>query len=609
MSKSDLIGKKFDILDHGHIVLMDYMGSDEDIVQAARTCYQKGTTHTSDDRTLLRFLMRHRHTSPLESAVIKIHVKLPIFVERQWCLAGDTELHFDNALDKGGPYRRKAKVKDIYRNWQGNNRWKIERRFLRKLDQRTGEVAWTHIKNIWKTGKKDVYEVTVDGGSVDVFCATVTSDHPLLTPEGWMTLDDIAELPTSCNDSWECSTPIGLIGRMTSVKNAKPIKAKFNKVRPEIEEWKPIAGWERVYEISTEGRVRRIEAGVHPSFWKIKKPVIRRMGSYVRGVVTLFDRGMSKQFVIARAMMETFCPGSYCEDGVVRHLDGNSLNNTLSNLAWGTTADNTRDSIDHGTHRMPECRFDFGKIVSIKYKGVQQTYDIEVTDDDHNFVAGGLVVHNCRHRTAGWNEVSARYSELPEEYYVPRPEDVKAQSKTNRQGRGESLDGDYVEEFLEGTLITGTDVFARYRQDLENGVARELARINLPLGTYTEKVWWINLHNLLHYLILRMDSHAQQEIREYANVIGHEIVAKLFPHVWEAFVDYRLESMALTRLDIGVIERLNEEAFVIADFPPYSKKLFMQCQDPSWKDLERCRERDECYAKLVKLGLMSGDAP
>lgn len=288
--REELIGKEFPVLNHGHVVLMDVMGTDEDIVQAARTSYQKGTKHTSSDRDLLRYLMRHRHTTPFEMVELKFHVKLPIFVERQW----------------------------------------------------------------------------------------------------------------------------------------------------------------------------------------------------------------------------------------------------------------------------------------------------------------------IRHRTASTNEMSARYSVLPEEYYVPKPEDVCAQSKSNRQGReGEPIEERVANAFIKGIEEHSTVSFQRYDNDLEHDIARELSRVNLPLGTYTEKVWKQNLHNLFHLLGLRMDSHAQWEIRQYANIIGEEIVAKLFPHSWEAFKDYRLDAMSLTRLDIEMATMMSgfvENARTVGDF--------MEHQPDEWKGKTNCRERDECLAKLKRLGII-----
>jgi len=132
------------------------------------------------------------------------------------------------------------------------------------------------------------------------------------------------------------------------------------------------------------------------------------------------------------------------------------------------------------------------------------------------------------------------------------------------------------------------------------GIAREQARKDLPLSTYTEAYWKIDLHNLLHFLALRMDPHAQLEIRRYAETIGHQIVAPLFPLVWEAFLDYRMESVRLTRLDREVIRRLAAAGHV-----PAPQAAFLAAQDPSWQGLDRCRERDECLAKLRDLGLVA----
>ena len=140
---------------------------------------------------------------------------------------------------------------------------------------------------------------------------------------------------------------------------------------------------------------------------------------------------------------------------------------------------------------------------------------------------------------------------------------------------------------------------AVYQKRLEQGVAREQARKDLPLATYTEAYWKIDLHNLLHFLELRMDAHAQLEIRQYAETMGHEIVAPLLPLVWEAFLDYRVEGMSLTRLEQAVIARL-----VAAGKVPADEAAFLAAGDPSWAGLARCRERDECREKLVRLGIV-----
>ncbi len=210
-----------------------------------------------------------------------------------------------------------------------------------------------------------------------------------------------------------------------------------------------------------------------------------------------------------------------------------------------------------------------------------------------------------RHRTASVNEYSTRYSVAPDERARTLPGKWRLQATGNRQGSEGNLNPRY------GDRLTARETefheLSRevYQERLKFGVAREQARKDLPLSTYTEAYWKINLHNLFHFLKLRMDDHAQQEIREYATIIGNEIVSKLFPQAWEAFVDYRLEAINLSRLDIGVIQRLSAMPRLDTMIPDsLNKRQFMECQDPSWEGLDKCRERDECFEKLQFLGIM-----
>src|SRR5690606_15432105 len=154
------------------------------------------------------------------------------------------------------------------------------------------------------------------------------------------------------------------------------------------------------------------------------------------------------------------------------------------------------------------------------------------------------------HRSASVNEYSTRYSLAIDAAQATPADQWRSQAATNRQGSGDPLDAEI------GAKLSGEEAEFQarsrrvYEARIEAGVAREQARKDLPLSTYTEAYWKIDLHNLLHFLALRMDSHAQLEIREYATAIGQEIVRPMFPLVWEAFIDYRMKSMMLTRLDI-----------------------------------------------------------
>jgi thymidylate synthase (FAD) len=204
-----------------------------------------------------------------------------------------------------------------------------------------------------------------------------------------------------------------------------------------------------------------------------------------------------------------------------------------------------------------------------------------------------------RHRTASVNETSTRYSIAIDATQRTLPDQWRRQSQVNRQGSEGFLDAQVGAELSAEEAELQEHARRVYQNRLEKGVAREQARKDLPLSTYTEAYWKIDLHNLLHFLRLRMDEHAQWEIRQYATTIGRHLVRPLFPLVWEAFEDYRLEAMHLSRLDREVIRRLAEAGRL-----PASEADFLAAQDPSWHGLARCRERDECRAKLSALGLL-----
>jgi thymidylate synthase (FAD) len=169
-----------------------------------------------------------------------------------------------------------------------------------------------------------------------------------------------------------------------------------------------------------------------------------------------------------------------------------------------------------------------------------------------------------RHRTANVNEYSARYSILDREFYVPAPEHLAAQSRTNRQGRAAVLSGDEgarVLELLRRDAAQTYDTYAWLLNDDGTGdpvdpersmLARELARMNLTVNYYTQWYWKIDLHNLLHFLALRADPHAQYEIRVYADVIAG-IVADWVPVAYEAFADYRLGASLFSRQELEAL--------------------------------------------------------
>lgn len=161
-----------------------------------------------------------------------------------------------------------------------------------------------------------------------------------------------------------------------------------------------------------------------------------------------------------------------------------------------------------------------------------------------------------RHRTANVNEYSTRYSIAIDAAQHTPPDQWRLQSTDNKQGSSGWLDPKTGVELTDAESNLLEETRRVYEQRLQMGIAREQARKDLPLSTYTEAYWKTDLHNLLHFLWLRMDPHAQFEIREYARTIGEEIVAKWVPFVWEAFRDYRLGSFSLSRLETELVRLL-----------------------------------------------------
>ena len=204
-----------------------------------------------------------------------------------------------------------------------------------------------------------------------------------------------------------------------------------------------------------------------------------------------------------------------------------------------------------------------------------------------------------RHRTASVNEYSTRYSEAIADQQTTLQGEWRLQAEQNKQGSDGFLDA------VTGAALTAAETdfhqAARdlYQSRLKDGVAREQARKDLPLSTYTEAYWSTDLHNLLHFLQLRMDSHAQAEIRAYATLIGEEIVARWVPFAWEAFKDYRLNALRLSGPEIELMRILITQDQAAA-------KAWML--EKGWLNPntgKKSREAQELDLKLEKLGLPS----
>lgn len=218
----------------------------------------------------------------------------------------------------------------------------------------------------------------------------------------------------------------------------------------------------------------------------------------------------------------------------------------------GQTADSAivqaaRVSYGEGTKKITEDR----SLIRYLLRN-QHTSPFEMVEFKFHHVMPLFVARQwIRHRTASLNEYSARYSIVKDRFYHPGAEFLRKQGKSNKQGGSEPLDEMSAREFAR--YLDATEAhYGQYEDLLGKGVARELARIGLPQTLYTEWYWKIDLHNLLHFLRLRMDDHAQLEIREYAKVM-FDMIKPIVPMTIEAFEDYQLGAITLTRLEVEAI--------------------------------------------------------
>jgi thymidylate synthase (FAD) len=204
-----------------------------------------------------------------------------------------------------------------------------------------------------------------------------------------------------------------------------------------------------------------------------------------------------------------------------------------------------------------------------------------------------------RHRTASINEYSTRYSIAIDAAQTTPTDEWRAQSGGNRQGSAGLIDAGVGEALSREEAALHREARRVYEARLEKGVAREQARKDLPLSTYTEAYWKIDLHNLLHFLALRMDDHSQLEIRQYARLIGERIVSAWCPLTWEAFLDYRVNTLILSAIETEIV------GAVAAGEPDRARAIAERhgWLEPGKTGLKRNREREELEAKLAGLNL------
>jgi len=693
------IGVRHPILSHGFVALVDYMGDDSAIVQAARVSYGKGTKTARDDRGLIRYLMRHRHTTPFEMVEYKFLVRLPMYIARQWirhrtaCLAEGTRIFFDLPGRKpdGGARVYPMRVEEVWRKFQPtrNRRWgrqknphyrqdRLRAMKVRQLDEEDQTFRHSRLVDVVRNGPKPIFRMTLDDGKW-IDC---TADHRFLFEEGWSTLAERTGLHEAngkavwIDGSYRLNVNGAEIARPALyqervwlereyVERNRPLKdiAEACGVLPAtVLAWVhrfglPSPGRSRTFTIGNEySSLRKGRSGIavnravrgtgsepyRSKSWLEEKWAVQRLPassiarecgaslSTIRKWLRLYGltnhpshdshprflpddapwnagktyrlgpRPMTAtRLAIVRAARSgpasNFWKGGGSSDRESigrwttqiapsvharnhwtcqlchhhrRYLHAHHIVPVWADLSRARDPTNLTtlcDDCHREVHRNEKAyvellggppfseewtkrpriawnRLTVSRLAGVErfeFLGVRMTYDIEVEGPFHNFVANGIVTHNSV------NEYSARYSVVPDEFEVPQAESVRQQSTRNRQGRGDPLPNEVVERFRSDLDRVSRDAYDAYTRALESGVARETARMLLPVAYYTQWYWKTNLWNLFHFLSLRLDPHAQEEIRLYAAELS-KLAREVCPMAFEAFEEYQLGAISLS---------------------------------------------------------------
>lgn len=493
---------------------------------------------------------------------------------------------------------------------------RLSRMQLRMCDEPTGEIRHTSVIDVWQSGVKPTFKVTFENGK----SITTSKDHRFYTEAGWMTLEQATglKLGPSGSVSWRSEAPRFAANGKAAYRDAAWMASKraegldIEAIASEAGcSYHTIRKWLKLHDLQftaaersrlsglsqrgqkrtlkarplspeTLARLREARSGAKSNFWK---------GGLSSGRANV-ARWTTQQATRVDARHDYTCLLCGTRGGKLHahHLDPVWHNPALAqdpdNLVSLCSpchrrlhqhhlelellnAKHTGVALDeffvrHGAPMpVPAGRrtatgrrtlvAHYVKVVSIDYAGEQMTYDLEVADPFHNFVADGMIVHNS------FNEASGRYMEMPDIQYLPPLERMQPQSITNKQGSEGELSPEVRAEIRQRMHAEQRLVRENYEWYLQQGLAREVARVNMPLSQFTRFRAQANLRNWLHFLNLRMAPNAQYEIRVYAHALAG-LIAKLWPETWAVFEEHTRKASTLSVTEREVLADLLDEA-------------------------------------------------
>jgi len=485
---------------------------------------------------------------------------------------------------------------------------RVKRMRLRQMDEDTGRIAHTRVVDVFKNGPKHVFRmVLADGKEIKA-----TADHRFRFADGWRTLRQATGLEEKAGRAvWRTGDYFvhvnGMVAEAPALYRDKQwLERQYSQQRRDIRDiaedcgvsYDTIRKWLTRHELTEPGRGRfaggeapwnkgltydlgprqlsaewveanrRLRSGPASNFWRAGvssgRDAIGRWTTQLAHKVHAENEWTCQ--LCAQRASELHCHHIvpvWADESKAREFKNLT---TLCGPCHRSVAGNELDYVERlgggrirtewqRRPRVPWNKLNTTRLVRVErfeYVGIRETYDLEVEGPSHNFIANGIVTHNSV------NEYSGRYSLMPLLFYKPDSDHFALQSPLNHQGRQpEPASPELYRKAIEHWDRVREEASSGYRWMVEEEVARELARIDLPLSTYTQWYWKIDLHNLFHFLTLRVDPHAQWEIQEFGRVMAG-MLKRVAPLSYEAWIDYNVCAQPMSRGEMNVLRRLLE---------------------------------------------------
>jgi thymidylate synthase (FAD) len=572
----ELLDQASPVPSNGFVRLVDYMGSDQSIVQAARVSYGAGTKSVREDRGLIRYLMRHDHCYDDQTEVlIRNGEGLVHFIPwpdayHMWLQGAFLEIaafHQDTeeiVFERPREIVRFAREGEMYYVRHGQVDLKVTPDH--KMFVRTKYTDWGLIPAEQIAGKSTIrYRKAANyGGETYPNPWNFSNEYAYGQLVGFFVGDGFAGGTFRNGISFHLRKERE-VNYLTGVLTSLGVSHKISDI---IWAYLP-DGRDFFRQFYTDDKQKTLPAWVLTASTNFRRGVLDGLrnsdGTEKRGAWVYYT---SSPELADR--VQTLGVLSNQPFGVSIHVPRVLGSNPLKPMyRLNANSRSVQPVINQG------CIQDgFEQYKGFIYCATVSTGILVVRRNDKTVICGNttpfemvvlkfhikapifVVRQWIRHRTASVNEESGRYSIMKEEFHEPEWGDVGYQSKDNKQGRStDAVPTEMVQRFLDFLKQDRDTAYAHYEQFLEDNIARELARIVLPLSLYSEFYWQMNLHNLLHFLRLRMDPHAQKEIRDYANQVA-VCAQAVAPIAWEAFEEYRLHGKSFSRTELAILQRL-----------------------------------------------------